>query len=484
LRGAAPELSNGGLWDRVLWKLNFRKQSRQPKFRKMSNGKRIFRAAWLGILLLALGTGSCSRTGHEEPATADIDHWTCSMHPSVRSQTPGKCPICGMDLVPVSKNVKVPGSPVRFEPSQFIVPIERQQQIGVTYTAARRRAMRLELRSVGTLEPDQARVFEYVARADGYVRELKVTSPGDRVSAGQALLTIYIPALRAAELEFVTLVRARAAGTGTQTTSPQTTSLDQLFDEALRRLQSWNVGQREIDELERTQQTTEELILRSPFDGVVEQLGAKVGQNVQAGDKLLRVLDLSKLWLWADFYENEIGLLKEGQRIQVTLSAFPNRPLEGSISVISPTIDMVKRTVRVRIDLQNSAGWLRPGMYANVAAEIDCGEGLTIPVDAVLPTGSQMLVFLDRGEGRLEARFIRLGRQFADPGSQPQERYYEVLGGLHEGDRIVSSANFLIDAESQIQGALKGWERSPETGEAPAPADEMKREHPVAPKQT
>ena len=459
--------------------IDLQKQYRQPKSRRMSNGKSIFRAAWLSILLLALGTGSCSRTGHEESAKAEIDHWTCSMHPSVRSQTPGKCPICGMDLVPVSKNVKAQGSPVRLEPGQFIVPIERQQQIGVTYTAARRRPMRFEVRSVGTLEPDQARVYEYVARADGYVRELKVTSPGERVSTGQALLTIYIPALRAAELEFITLVRARAGGTGTQMTS-----LDQLFDEARRRLQSWNIGQSEIDELERTQQPTEELILRSPFGGVVEQMEAKVGQNIQAGDKLLRVLDLSKLWLWADFYEDEIGFLKEGQRIQVTFSAFPNRPFEGSISVIGPTIDLVKRTVRVRIDLPNSAGWLRPGMYANVAAEIDCGEGLTIPVDAVLPTGSQMLVFLDRGEGRLEPRFIRLGRQFADPGSQPQERYYEVLGGLHEGDRIVSSANFLIDAESQIQGALKDWERSPETNEAPAPAGEMEREHPVAPKKT
>ena len=436
----------------------------------MSNGKRIFRGAWLSILLLALGTSSCSRTGHEELATANIDYWTCSMHPSVRSQTPGKCPICGMDLVPV-KNVKTPGTPVRSELRQFIVPVERQQEIGVAYTAARRRPMRLEVRSVGTLEPDQARIFEYVAHADGYIRELKVTSPGDRVLAGQALLTIFFPALRVAEQEFIGLLQARASGIATQT------SLDQLLDAARRRLQSWSVGQNEIDELERTRQSTDELILRSPFDGVIEQMHATVGQNVQPGDKLLRVLDLSKLWLWADFYESEIGLLKEGQPVRVTLPAFPSQPFEGKISVISPTIDPTKRTVRVRIDLPNATGQLRQGMYANVVAEIDCGEGLTIPVDAVLPTGSQMLVFLDRGEGRLEPRFIRIGRQFTDPQGQLQQRYYEVLAGLCEGDRIVSSANFLIDAESQIQGALKSWEPDPGASETPAAGDELKREH-------
>jgi Cu(I)/Ag(I) efflux system membrane fusion protein len=337
--------------------------------------------------------------------------------------------------------------------------------------------MRLEVRSVGTLEPDQARIFDYVAHADGYIRELKVTSPGDRVLAGQALLTIFFPALRVAEQEFIGLLQARASGIATQT------SLDQLLDAARRRLQSWSVGQNEIDELERTRQPTDELILRSPFDGVVEQMHATVGQNVQPGDKLLRVLDLSKLWLWADFYESEIGLLKEGQPVRVSLPAFPSQPFEGKISVISPTIDPTKRTVRVRIDLPNASGQLRQGMYANVVAEIDCGEGLTIPVDAALPTGSQMLVFLDRGEGRLEPRFIRIGRQFTDPQGQLQHRYYEVLAGLHEGDRIVSSANFLIDAESQIQGALKSWEPDPAAGETPAAGDELKREHAGAPNQ-
>ena len=131
------------------------------------------------------------------------------MHPSVHSRLPGKCPICGMDLVPVVKNAGAPGSARGAELSQFVVPIERQQQFGVTYKAARRRPMRLEVRSVGTLEPDQARIFEYVAPAEEHVRELKVTSPGERVSAGEALLIIYDSALRAAELQLASLLQAR-----------------------------------------------------------------------------------------------------------------------------------------------------------------------------------------------------------------------------------------------------------------------------------
>jgi membrane fusion protein, copper/silver efflux system len=373
-----------------------------------------------------------------------------------------------MDLIPVAKNAEEPGPTYRGELSQFVVPIERQQQFGVQYETARRRSMRLEIRSVGRLELDQARIFEYVAPAEEHVRELKVTSPGERVSAGEALLIVFDPALRTAELQLASLLQARIVSTQA--------SFDQQIDAARHRLQSWSVGQNELDELERTHQPSDELILRSPFDGIVEQIQAKVGQNVQPGDKLLRVVDLSKLWLWADFYENDIGLLKEGQRMQVTLPAFPDQSFEGTVRVISPNVDPIKRTVRVRVDLPNPTGRLLPGMNANVVAEIGCGEGLTVPLDAVLPTGSRMLVFLDRGAGRLEPRFIQVGRQFSDRESSGHEEYYEVLGGLREGDRIISSANFLIDAESQIRGAVKGWESSPESDGASPGEKELNQE--------
>jgi Cu(I)/Ag(I) efflux system membrane fusion protein len=199
-------------------------------------------------------------------------------------------------------------------------------------------------------------------------------------------------------------------------------------------------------------------MLRSPFDGVVNEVMARPGMNVKMGDKLVSVLDLSNLWVWAEFYENEIGLLKKGQPVDITLPALPNQTFRGQIAVINPTIDAMKRTSRVRIDIPNSNSLLRPGMYANAEVKIDGGEGLTIPVQAALPTGERMLVFLDRGEGKLLPRYVQVSRSFTTFDGKEQVSYYQVVKGLQEGDRIVASANFLIDAESQVQGALKDWQ--------------------------
>ncbi len=233
--------------------------------------------------------------------------------------------------------------------------------------------------------------------------------------------------------------------------------MDQLIDSARRRLLLLNVNQSEISELERTGQPTDQLLLRSPLDGIVSEAPMKVGMGVKRGETLMSVLNLSRLWLWASLYENEVGLLEEGQPVTVTLPAFPDRVFEGKIGVISPTIDSVKRTARVRIDIPNPDGRLRPGMYANIVVAIDVGEGLTIPSDAVLPTGSRMLVFVDKGSGKLQPRFIQVGRQFVDLAGPNQERYYQVTSGLRNAERIVSSANFLIDAEAQLQGAVKDF---------------------------
>src|SRR5215469_3170017 len=321
--------------------------------------------------------------------------------------------------------------------------------------------MRYYIRSVGMLEPDQTKMFEYVARVDGYIEQLKVASPGESVAAGQPLMTIYSPDLRATEQELINLLNQQSNNIGGRSSS------EQLISAAKRRLLLWNVSEQEIAALEQTRHASDRLVLRSPFDGVVEQVPIRVGMSVKSGDKLLGMIDLGQLWLWADFYENEIALLKHGQKVQVTLSAFPTKKFDGQISVITPSIDPVKRTAKVRIDIPNPNDELRPGMYANVVAQINAGEGLTVPVNTVLPTGMRNLVFVDKGSGKLEPRFITVGRQFIDLNSEQQGTYYQVLSGLNEGERIVSSANFLIDAESQVQGAIKTWQEP----EGPTPAE-------------
>jgi RND family efflux transporter MFP subunit len=438
----------------------------------------------LSVALLPVMLSSCSKPANQKAADADVDYWTCTMHPSVHSKDPGKCPICSMDLVPVKKNTAPknetktaatnsgttqsmgdmnmgssmgdknmgPSAKAQGESTEFTVPVERQQQLGVTYATVTKRPIQFSIRSVGILESDTSKTFDYVARVDGYVQELKVTSPGQDVLRGQPLLTIYSPDLRSTEQELVNLLNDRDRGGTTRASN------DQLIEASKRRLKLWNVSDQEIGELEKSRKPSDQLVLRSPFDGVVNEVMTRPGMNVKMGDKLVSVLDLSTLWVWAEFYENEIGLLKKGQSIDVSLPALPNQTFRGQIAVINPTIDAMKRTSRVRIDIPNAKSVLRPGMYANAEVKIDGGEGLTIPVQAALPTGERMLVFLDRGEGRLLPRYVQVSRSFTTFDGQEQGSYYQVVNGLREGDRIVVSANFLIDAESQVQGALKDWQ--------------------------
>jgi membrane fusion protein, copper/silver efflux system len=447
----------------------------------------------LSIALVPMMLSSCSKQASKVAADTDVDYYTCTMHPSVHSKDPGKCPICSMDLVPVVKKVSNEtkgkenssgmtgnssrGSMPMSSPNQeagksteFTVPVERQQQIGVTYATVTKRPIQLSIRSVGVLESDTAKMFDYVARVDGYVQELKVSSPGEDVSQGQPLITIYSPDLRSTEQELVNFLNDRDRS-GTSRVSN-----DQLIDASKRRLKLWNVSDQEIAELEKSRKPSDQLVLRSPFDGVVGEVMSRPGMNVKVGDRLVSVLDLSNLWVWAEFYENEVGLLKRGQQINVSLPAFPNQTFQGRIALINPVINAAKRTARVRIDIPNAKAQLHPGMYANVEVKINGGEGLTIPVQAALPTGERMLVFLDRGQGKLLPRYVEVGGSFTTFDGQQEGSYYQVVNGLQEGDRIVASANFLIDAESQVQGALKDW-----GGEEPSSSPPMTE---MSPKQS
>jgi Cu(I)/Ag(I) efflux system membrane fusion protein len=407
--------------------------------------------AWL----LLMGLPACSKKVAEQEG-GGVDYYTCTMHPSVHSKDPGKCPICSMDLVPVMKKdgsaagsghmhpPVPPATAAPQKPSEFTVPVERQQMIGVTYAVAERRPLEATLRTVGIVEPETQRVFEYVARVDGYVDMLAVSSPGQMVKQGEPLMTIYSPDLLATEQELLEMLRTSS-------------SSDRLIESAKRRLKLWNVSDEEIDQLLKTRKASEFLTLRSPFDGIVQNVPVKTGMSVKVGDRLMSLVDLSVVWLWAEFYENELPLLSTGQKIKITVPAFEDEEFAGEIAVIEPFLEPMTRTVSVRDDISNPQWKLRPGMFVNAWLDVRAGEGLTVPVSAIMPTGRRNIVFVDKGDGRLEPRFVDLGRKFTKLGSRYDSDYYEVRGGLNTGERVVSSANFLIDAESKIQGALKTW---------------------------
>ena len=417
------------------------------------------RRSFLRLIICSSGAfmlGGCMKKPGSAPT--NVDYYTCTMHPSVRSQDPhGKCPICGMDLVPVMKRGSTPMPAQAGESNQhaneFTVPVERQQQIGVTYATVERKPLRRSIRAVGTVDYDMLRHWAFVARVDGYVQELFVTSPGQLVEKDQRLISIYSPDLLTTEREFVMLLRMRD-----EAFSKEAREMPESLSAAAKaRLEQWNVTGEQIAELEKSRKPSEYLTLRSPFRGVVQEVPVHQGVNVKIGDHLVDVADLSSVWVWADFYENEWPMLQQGQKVVVTTKSYPGEKFDGKIALINPFVDEAKRTSKVRIDIPNLDFKLRPGMYANVELGVDMGEGLTIPVSAIMPTGERDIVFVDKGEGKLEPRSVQLGGKFGES--------YEVKNGLAEGERVVASANFLIDAEAKVQGALKDFE-GPETTQA------------------
>jgi RND family efflux transporter MFP subunit len=446
--------------------------------------KQLTKVATVLALLAFLVAASCSKQ-NGNPANNNIDYWTCTMHPSVHAKDSGKCPICSMDLVPVMKGSATPASSSKNAPqhdhaamlagkpsgggemqgmpgmpgmkvgaeskapqtSEFVVPVERQQQIGVRWAKVERKPLTHTIRSVGMIVPDRSRNWQFVSRVDGYVQKLNVTSPGQVVDKDAPLLSIYSPDLLTSEREFVELLRMRdEAKSKDARETPQ-----RLIESAKRRLQLWNVTSDQITELEKTRKASDTLTLLSPFRGVVQSVPVEQGKSVKMGDMLVEVADLGLVWVWAEFYENELSMLQIGQKIAVTAKSYPGQNFDGTVSLINPFIDEMKRTAKVRIDIPNADFKLRPGMYVNAELAMNMGEALTVPVSAIMPTGERNVVFIDKGEGKLEPRIVQLGTKYGD--------IYQVQSGLQEGERVVASANFLIDAESKVQGALKEFEQ-------------------------
>jgi len=358
-----------------------------------------------------------------------------------------------MNLVPVlAKGTAVATNAMTHEempdhkmPEEFTVPKEGQQQIGVTYAVIEKRPLTNSIRAAGLVTYDKQRHWDYVSRVDGYVQNLSVFSPGELVQKDAPLLTIYSPDLLATQNEFMDLLKARDAAHSKEGIE----STDRLIASARQRLRLWNIGDDQIAELEKNRKPLETLTLRSPFKGVVQTLGVDQGRRVMIGDHLVDIADLSAVWIWAQFYQDELPMLKAGLPVTVTTSSYPGEKFQGKIALVDPFLDNNLRTARARIDIDNPDLKLRPGMYVDVELFVDMGEDIAVPFDAVLSTGEHHIVFVDKGGGRLEPRYITPGAKCGD--------FYKIESGLKENERVVTSANFLIDAEANIQGALKSW---------------------------
>ena len=412
----------------------------------------VFAGAFLALAVSRKGDSrseSAARAPSPAPSASPIPprekkvlYWTDPMTPGYRSDKPGKSPFMDMDLVPVyADDDGVEGS------STIRISQEKQQAIGVRVGKAEMRDLTKTIRTVGRVTFDETLQAQVHAKFEGYVERLDVDYTGKAVRRGQPLLSIYSPELLATQEEYLIAVRARRQLQ--KSTNPEVArgGVD-LYESARQRLLLWDISPREIAELERTRKPRKALTLYSPVDGVVLSKNAVQGGRVMPADTLFEIAGIRRVWVLADVYESEMPFVALGQTARMSLSYLPGRTWTGKVSFIAPVLDEKTRTVKVRVQLENADGSLKPEMYADVVLERPLGRVVTVPDGAVLSTGTRSLVFVAKGDGRFEPRAVIPGARV--------DGVSEIREGIRAGEEVVTQANFLIDSESRLKAALTG----------------------------
>jgi membrane fusion protein, copper/silver efflux system len=326
-------------------------------------------------------------------------------------------------------------------PGAVAIPAVTRQLIGVRSVTAAYTTLTQEIRTVGTVGYDERGLTQVTLKISGWVRAVFVNSIGRPVRKGEPLFTFYSPDLLATQDEYLLALRMQAQ----LTTSPldeAKANAASLVASARERLRLWDLTDGQITALERRGKAEPVLTVYAPSSGIVLKREALPGKYVEPGTTLYEVADLSAVWITADIYESEVASVKLGQPISISFAAYPGETFRGNMAYIYPSLNAEARTVRVRFELPNPGLKLKPGMYGNVTLQTDAAKALVVPKEAVLETGLRQLVFMDRGQGKYEQTLVKLGRRNQD--------HVEVMEGLKEGDRIVTSANFLLDAESKL----------------------------------
>jgi Cu(I)/Ag(I) efflux system membrane fusion protein len=358
----------------------------------------------------------------------------------------------GMDYIPVYENeAGADANIVQVSP-------QRVQMLGMrTAVAAIRPSLARTIRAAGSVQFDERRMAAVTTKVGGWVEELNVAATGEAVRAGQPLLEIYSPDLVAAEQEYL-VIASMPSGDHSDMAHGDSAP---VVDAAVRRLRALDVPAGEIARLQRTGQASRRIAVLAPADGIVTEKAAVLGMHVDPGAPLYKTADLATVWLIAQVQEQDLGQIRPGQKARASFVAFPGRVFDGTVDFVYPTLSSDTRTAKVRIVVPNAGGLLRSDMYATVeieAAPSAVVSVIAVPTSAIIDSGTRQVVLVVKGEGKFEPRPVRLGAR--------GDGYTEVLAGLKEGEQVVTSANFLIDAESNLRAALQSFTPADKSGES------------------
>lgn len=389
-----------------------------------------------GILLgwLFFGGGSTeNEVSHEHSEVAGEQVWTCSMHPQIRQNEPGDCPICGMELIPLETTAG--GEDIgSYQMSENAMKLANIQ----TMTVGRGDASK-EIRLNGKVQVDERSSYSQSTHIPGRIESLSVNFTGEKINRGQNLATVYSPELVTAQEELLQAASIRE-------------SQPELFEAAKEKLRNWKIGTAQIDRILSGGKALDRFAITADVNGIVTEKMVELGDYVERGMPIYEISDLSKVWVLFDLYESELNWVKEGDKIRYTINSIPGETFEGTLSFIDPLINSQTRVATARVEVENKEGRLKPEMFASgIVTNTSVGkpdtQELVIPKSAVLWTGKRSVIYIKRninGKAAFEMREIVLGPALGDS--------YVVKSGLEPGEEIVTNGTFTVDAAVQLSG--------------------------------
>jgi Cu(I)/Ag(I) efflux system membrane fusion protein len=398
----------------------------------------------IGIITLAIGLilgwiffGGQGQTHKDQVEITEHDHeketiWTCSMHPQIKMDKSGQCPICGMDLIPLDDEVDDESAdPDEIQMSESAIKLA-DIQTAVVQKGKPERTVYL----LGIVKPDERNIAELTARFGGRIEKLDINFTGQNVRKGEKLATIYSPELISAQRELLEAKKYRETNPG-------------FYKAARTKLALWDLTDEQIEEIETSGETQHYFSLLSPISGTVTNRDIAIGDYVKAGSPMFEVINLKKVWVMFDAYESDLPWIRNGDEISFTIQSLPSRNFTGKVKYIDPFIDEKTRVAKVRVELNNSNLELKPEMFANglLRSQMESSDELMIPKSSILWTGKRAVVFVkvpDRSKPSFVHREITLGPEAG--------QFYVVTTGLHEGEEIAVNGVFKIDAAAQLAG--------------------------------